>query len=77
MDAGQVVTSFDPSRDVWVNRIAGDGATLGAYATQQEAARDARLFSHFVAHFAWPEVDPEDNRPVTSVDARVGGVTAA
>ena len=77
MDAGEVVTSFDPSRDVWVNRIAGDGTTLGAYATQREAARDARLFSHFVAHFAWPEVDPDESRSAASVDARVGRVPAA
>jgi hypothetical protein len=70
MDAGQVVTSFDPLREVWVNRIGGGGGTLGAYGTEREAVRDAHLFAHFVAHFAWPAIVPEEGLSPTPVAAR-------
>lgn len=72
MTVGEVVTVFDPAREVWVNRLVDDSSTLGAYATEREASRDARLFRHFVSHFAWPTTTRDSVPPPTENRLRAG-----
>lgn len=72
MTVAGVVTVFDQTRELWVNRLEDGSSTLGAYATEREASRDARLFQHFVAHFLWPRTAPDSEPPPTENRLRAG-----